>query len=220
MRACYLYMIVPLIVELLVLIIIPVLLIYYRIVPYKYRLKIMVLMTAVVVGIILFEGWSLERVGLRLDNISSALPAYLLYLLFGSLCILLLARHLGVKPVKRWWKDPHFQYFFLLASFFQELVFRGFFIVELQDVVSSSLIVVLLNALIFTFIHIIYSVNPQVLFGTFLSGVLFAVVYISYPNLILISLTHAMFNFLVVLHGIFTQEHKETVKPVLETVRV
>ncbi|MGM5481594.1 MAG: CPBP family intramembrane glutamic endopeptidase [Nanobdellota archaeon] len=200
-------MVVPLIIELLVLIVIPVLLIYFKVIPYKHRFKTMAAVVALMVGFIIYEGWSLERLGIRFDNILTALPEYLIYLVAGTIFIVLLARHYGAKPQKGWWKDSHFKYFFLIASFFQELVFRGFFIVELQDFISSPVLVVLFNAAIFTFIHIIYSVNPQVLFGTFLSGILFALIYITAPNLILITLTHAIFNFLVVMYGVFTKEH-------------
>lgn len=199
-------MVFPLVLELALLIIVPVLLIYYRIIPYRFRYTTMMSIVAIVLGIVVFEGWSFERLGLRLDNLSSTLPAYLIFIVVGVVMILLFTRYFGYTPQKKWWKDPHFQYFFLVSSFLQEFIFRGFFIAELDDFLHSGLVIVLLNAIIFTFIHIIYSVDVYVLMGTFLMGCLSATMYILFPNLILITIAHVILNFLIVLHGTFRED--------------
>ncbi|MFW6378932.1 MAG: CPBP family intramembrane glutamic endopeptidase [Nanoarchaeota archaeon] len=199
-------MVFPLIMEIALLVILPVLLIYFGIIPYKNRYHTMMVVVAIILSIVVFEGWSFERVGIRLDNISTTVVPYLLVTLIGSVAILIFVSYKGLKPQKRWWADPHFQYFFLISSLLQEFVFRSFFIAELQDVLASGFVIIILNALIFTFIHIIYSVDISVLTGTFLTGSLLAWLYVAYPNLILITISHAILNFLIVLYGNFRKE--------------
>jgi len=92
-------------------------------------------------------------------------------------------------------------FLFVFVSFFQELAYRGFLIPKLMLLFNNPLLVILFNALIFMFVHIIYKNRLVNLSITFIMGIIFAWSYFYMPNLILITISHAILNFFGVLYG-------------------
>jgi membrane protease YdiL (CAAX protease family) len=155
-------------------------------------------------GIVSQEKWSLKKLGLRFDNLKKCATPYLLFTLFGTLGILLLATVLKRGVVSNWWMLQHFQYKFLIVSFVQELAFRGFLIPRLKSIFVSPKAVILINALLFAFIHIVFPQPLQLLPLGMIGGIGFATIYYYYPNLLLITASHAVLNFFVVLFCFFS----------------
>jgi membrane protease YdiL (CAAX protease family) len=154
-------------------------------------------------GIIRREEWSLKEMGIRHDNLKKALPFYLVFTILG-IVILLLIKDLAELPkitdkafiIKTW-------VFFLPISFFQEFAFRSFLIPRLKSVFHNKYTIIFINAILFTFLHIIYPNMAVVLPLIFVSGLLFAWLYLKYPNLVLISISHSILNILAMLLGFF-----------------
>jgi membrane protease YdiL (CAAX protease family) len=85
----------------------------------------------------------------------------------------------------------------------QEIAYRGFLFPKLQELSQKWWVVIGANTVLFTFLHIIYPIPGIMLPVAFFSGLALSIMYRYYPNLILISLAHAVLNFIAVLHGFF-----------------
>jgi membrane protease YdiL (CAAX protease family) len=85
----------------------------------------------------------------------------------------------------------------------QEIAYRGFLFPKLKELTNSWLVIIFVNTILFTILHAIYPMPGLMLPVAFISGLALAVMYRFYPNLILISLSHAILNFIAVLHGFF-----------------
>lgn len=90
--------------------------------------------------------------------------------------------------------------------FVQELLFRGFLIPKLEVFISSFFFVALANAILFMLMHTIYSVKFIDLLFIFIEGFLLAMIYIFYPNLLLITLAHSVHNYIAVFYKYFVAE--------------
>lgn len=191
---------------LVVLFIVPVILLYFKIIPFRYRVHTLTLITLASVVIILSEKWGLDKLGLAVGSISSYWAPYLLFTVTLAAIAYVFARLLKRKAKPEWWRDTHFIYGFVIVSVLQEFIFRGFLIPELQSFISTTLLVIAVNALLFGFMHVIYSDDVPVLTGIFLGGIGFAAMYIYFPSLILVIISHAILNFLVVYFGFLSQE--------------
>jgi membrane protease YdiL (CAAX protease family) len=146
------------------------------------------------------SNWSWKKLGLRSDNLKKSFLPYLIGTLFGVVVLIGLALLLRRSPAHGWYLEPHFQFFFLLSSAFQEFTYRGYLVPKLEKMFTSSALQVLVNALLFTFLHSFFP-NPQLVLPlTFIAGLVFTVVYKKYPNLYLITLAHSVLNFITVLY--------------------
>ncbi len=186
-----------------VIFVLPVLLLYFGLVPESWRIVVLFISSLFIYGIIKYERWEQKDFGYRIDNFRHALLPYTAFTLVGVTLIIWFADQNGMTPVEGWWTNPHFLYLFLIVSFLQEFAFRGFLIPLLKKVFKDRLGIVLINALLFTLIHILYPVPTIMLPLAFIGGLGFATLYMIYPNLILISLAHAVLNFVAVLFGFF-----------------
>lgn len=186
--------------------ILPVFLIYRNVIPFRYKVHTLGLVALLSVIIVPLKGWGMEKLGLQPHAVGEHAIPYFLFTGGLGVALLIIAKLTKRTGKERWWKDSHFVYGFIVVSVLQEFVFRGFLIPELQLIFSSTTLIILSNALLFTFMHSIYSDNLPTLTMIFLGGIGFAAMYIYFPSLILISISHAILNFIVVYFGFFTQK--------------
>lgn len=182
----------------------PVILLYLRIVPVKYRFTVLTLVSTAVLWVVIQEQWTLESLGIRTDNLSQTVTPYIIFAILGAIVVIALAKYLHRKPLDNWWTKSHFLFLFIPISVLQEFAFRGFLMPKLAEVFTSPSLVILINSLLFSFLHIIYPNQKLLLPVAFLGGLGFAGMYYFYPNLILISLAHMVVNFVAVLYQFFT----------------
>jgi membrane protease YdiL (CAAX protease family) len=183
--------------------VLPVFLLYFHIIPVGWRMVLLALSALLIYGIIRKEEWSYEKMGIRHDNFKKAFPFYLLFTAIGLALLFLLDAKLGMPNVET--KKYVFQtwLFFIPISFFQEFAFRTFLLERLREIYPNKFLIIFLNAILFTLIHIIY---PNLGIGlplAFISGIFFAWLYLKYPNLVLVSISHAVLNITAVLLGFF-----------------
>ena len=190
--------------QILLIFVLPVLLIYFKILPSSWRMILLVVSSLFIYGIIRHEHWTYEDMGVRHDNFKKALPFYLLFTVV-SLVVLFAIDHSVAMP-----REIYTKFFFIRtlllfvpSSFFQEFAFRSFLMPRLKLIFSNNYYVILANALLFTLMHIIYFSLGLVLPLVFVSGIFFSWFYSKYPNLILISLAHSALNVTAVLLGFF-----------------
>lgn len=183
--------------------IIPILLIYYNILEKGWRVYILILISIFIAFILKKEHWTMPALGLSTHTFKKYLIPYLIFILIGVSSIIFFADNLEMEPQSAWWTKPHFLFLFLVVSVLQEFAYRGFLIPKLKRVFSDRLGVVLINALIFTLLHIIYPIPQIMLPLAFAGGLALATLYMKYPNLVLISIAHSVLNFVAVLYGFF-----------------
>jgi membrane protease YdiL (CAAX protease family) len=190
--------------EIFLLFVSPVLLLYLEVVPLEKRFWLILFLLLYIVSVVFKEKWGVKELGFRTDNIKTAALPYLLFTTVGVVGIVILALFLGKNPVSNWWQKSHFLYGFLLLSFIQELGFRGFLIPRLKSIFNSPYLVIGVNGLLFAFIHVVFPNAVQLFPLGIVSGVSFATIYYYYPNLYLVTLSHAVMNFLAVLFCFFS----------------
>jgi len=187
----------------------PIVLIYYKMIPFSLRLWTLGIFFSFSILIILQERWPLKTLGIRLDNIKSALAPYAIFVIMGLAFLFWLSRFISYGLPAQWWRETHF-FLFIPVSIAQEVPYRGFLFPRLATIIASAPIIIVVNATLFAFLHIIYPHKKFNLLLGFISGVGFAFIYYLFPNLILISLAHIILNFTAIVLGFFTLTTTET----------
>lgn len=107
-------------------------------------------------GIITREKWNYEEMGLRHDNFKKAIPFYLFFTIIGIILLFLISHKLNIPSLKDKSYIIQTWIFFIPISVFQEFAFRSFLISRLKILYTNNLVIILINAILFTLIHIIY----------------------------------------------------------------
>jgi membrane protease YdiL (CAAX protease family) len=198
------------ILQVILIFILPVYLLYKKIIPFKYRLHTLFTIFLIVVFFVLIEGFTFYDLGIRFDNIDIHLYPYIAFTVLVSVAIIYLSRNvLKREHYIHYWNEKRFHFFiFLPLCFLQEFIFRGYLIPKLFEIFNSSMIVAFVNALLFMYIHIIYSSKKIDLLFVFLEGFLLATIYILYPNLIFVTIAHSVHNFIAIFYKFFVDEKK------------
>ncbi len=189
-------------VQILYLYIIPTLLIYYGIIPPGFRVIILLLITLLLLGIIKHDLWTHSDVGIQKDYMKDIVP-YIIFTLGGIGFIVWLSTIVPHSPLVEWWENAKFLLLFIPISILQEIIFRGVLMNMLRRAFVSPIFIIILNASLFSLIHVIYLNSVFVLPLTFIGGIGFAWIYYKYPNLILISASHTILNFIAMILGFF-----------------
>jgi len=183
--------------------ILPISLIKLKIIPSRFRLALLLGIFILLAGFIYLQGISLIQLGIKTNNLFSAITPYLSSVIISVLVLIVLSKVMRKKSAEKWYEDPHFLFLFIPISFAQQFLFQGFILFKLTSVFSST-IAIIITALIFGYMHTIYP-EPffSMILGT-LAGLLFATLYAIYPNLLLVSITHSILNFTAVYLGFFS----------------
>jgi membrane protease YdiL (CAAX protease family) len=200
--------------------ILPPLMIYARLLPPIFGFKLLFVPFKVhtiflsFIGLLIiissyFEGLTLFDLGIRFDNFKVSFLPYLFVTIFALFVIFIYTKKKKKKPRFTKGLKSHFLGMFLVVSIFQEFAYRAYLIPKLLSLTSSIFLVIVLNALLFVFLHSIFLEKKEITILLFFFGLIFASVYVFYPNLILASISHAILNFMVVLYGFFVRENKE-----------
>ena len=148
-----------------------------------------------VIFVFIFEKWSLKKIGIRIDNLKASLPSYLLVTLCCFSAIVIASKLLQKEPMANWQIHSFFQYIFFLSALVQEVGFRSFFLTKLLEIFQSPLLAILFHAIVFGVSHLIFP-YPFILFlATTGLGIVYGLLYYYRPNLILITLSHAVLTF-------------------------
>jgi membrane protease YdiL (CAAX protease family) len=185
--------------QIFILFIFPILLFLFDVIPLFYIFEALLMVSVFAVCIIVLEGWSWRDLGIRIDNCANAFVPYLVLTILVVIGTLVLANALGQKT-QIILGNPHFQYDFLLLSFLQEFLFRSFLILKLKSLFRSPFFVIIVNGLLFGFLHVIFPDAILLFFLTFFLGGMFSFVYFYRPNLILATVAHSVINFVAVFY--------------------
>ncbi|MCX6755520.1 MAG: lysostaphin resistance A-like protein [Candidatus Nomurabacteria bacterium] len=192
-----------LIAQIFIVFILPVLFIDIGIISLNQRIYILVILVSLLFIVLIAEKWTFIMLGISNYRIKKFIIPYTIFTLATVVFISFFGEKIGNEEVANWWRHSHFLYGFFIVSLFQEVGYRGYLIPALGKLISKPWIVVIVNALIFMFLH---SIFPNPLIGlplAFVGGLGFAIMYMRYPSLPLIIISHSIINFAVVLYGFF-----------------
>lgn len=187
--------------QIFLLLIFPVLLLIFRLIPLNLRGAVLVVVVLATVYLIFKEKMKAKSLGFRTDNFKQSLLPYTAFTLLSLVVLASLVVILGKKPLDNWWTYSHLQWAFLPISFVQEFVYRAYFQTKLQKVLQPSL-AILITATLYSAMHVLWK-DPLIIALTFGSGLGWGYLWYKYPNLYLISLSHTVLNYLIILFGFF-----------------
>jgi len=189
-------------IQILYLYIIPTLLLYFNVIPKDLRVLMLFAVAILLFGIVKHAKWSYFDIGVHENFMKDIIP-YSLVTIGGVLFLIWLAQIVPHEPFLNWWKNLRFLLLFIPISVLQEIVFRGILMNMLERAFRSPIFIIALNAGVFAFMHVIYLNSMFVLPMTFIAGIAFAWMYYKYKNLILISVSHTILNFVAMILGFF-----------------
>ena len=189
-------------VQILYLYIIPVLLLYYKVLPGNFRFLMLFAVAILLYGIVKNDHWTYRDLGIKRDFMKDIIP-YLLFTVGGVFFLIWLSQIVPHEPFLKWWRNIQFLLLFIPISVLQEIVFRGVLMNMLRRAFSSPIFIIILNASVFALMHVIYLNSVFVLPMTFIAGIGFAWMYYRYQNLTLISVAHTILNFTAMILGFF-----------------
>ena len=189
-------------IQIFYLFLLPVFFLYFDIIPKDFRLVTFASISALLIGIIHQSKWTYKDLGI-IKKWHKDLGPYLLFTLAGMLFLYWLANLVPHDPFLKWWVNWRFLVLFIPISVLQEVVFRGILMRMLKSAFDNFYIIIFINAVVFAVMHMIYVNHLLVLPLTFIGGIAFAWMYLKYPNLILISISHTIFNFVAMILGFF-----------------
>ena len=192
--------------EIIYLFIVPVVLIYFNIIPIEWRAIVLMVVSIIIFRIMRHGKWTREMMGLAHTARVPALIVYGIATVLGVVLIKRYAQSVGFAPLDLSDLSQSWQLllFFIPLSVLQEVAYRGFLVQRLKEFSFAKWQRIAMNAALFTLLHIIYPFPHIMLPLAFVGGVIFAVLYEKYPDLLLICVMHAAVNFTAVLFGFFT----------------
>lgn len=183
--------------------VVPIVLLYFNILPVSWRIVMLAVNALLIYGIITREHWTHEDMGVHTQNFKKSFPFYLFFTIVGLVALFLIDHKMNMPDIDTTNYIIRTWIFFLPISFFQEFAFRSFLIPRLKELYDNTFVIVFINAILFTLMHIIY---PNLGIGlpiAFVSGIFFAWLYVKHPNLLLITISHSILNITAVLLGFF-----------------
>ncbi len=139
-----------------------------------------------------------KMLGLRIDNIKSAMLANLAFVIVGSLFILIVREFNLVRyvldniPPASW-----YILYALLLGPIQEFIFRGFLFARLNSSGINPLFRIIISGLLFGFIHLIYGDIWTLIFAT-IFGICLSIIYYYKPNLYAAIFSHSIIGALAI----------------------
>ncbi len=192
--------------EIVYLFVVPVVLIYLGVIPYEWRIIILLCITLLMVGIIRYQHWTKVQLGLEKPFAPRTLFAWGAFTLIAAIGIIAYARRFGFEHITlfRWQESWRLVLFFIPLSVLQEVAYRAFLTERLRHFSFSFWHRIFLNAALFTLLHIIYPYAAITLPIAFVGGVLFSWLYEKYPSLLLACIAHCVVNFIAVYFRFFS----------------
>lgn len=141
-----------------------------------------------------------KTLGIRTDNLKQCFIPYLIFTIFSSVALFVFFKisnaHVFLNSL---WHNLYPNLLMLiLIAFIQEFLFRSLLMGYLREKLNSPLLIIVINSLVFSLIHLIFPFKTVLIPGSFIAGLGFATMFYYYPNLFLITASHAFLNYLLV----------------------
>jgi uncharacterized protein len=181
---------------------VPTTLIWLEIIPFKYRFYAFFFILMGFIFYCFLRSYSFYELGFRTDNLRNSLHWNLLFCAVGAVCLYIICKAGLLRPRNaNYLPYAYAAYIFLLGPV-QEVVFRGILFAEMKRIhVLDFRWILIVSTLPFCFLHIIYR-QPSLLLITFVSGIVWGVIFRRWPNIWGISLSHSLLGSLAMFFGV------------------
>lgn len=179
----------------------PVGLYWADVIPFEYRHYSLFAIFMFAVVYVILRGYNFYDLGVRLDNINSALRWSLIptVALAAIMLICYMQGWIRQPTIPEW---PLFAIFYVLVSSpVQEFLFRGLLFYEMGVLRLHPSLQVLLSASTYCFMHIIYE-DALTLVVTAVIGIVWGQLYLQCPNVWGIALSHALLGIVAIYVGL------------------
>ena len=136
-------------VQILYLYLIPIMLLYYKVIPSNFRILTLLVVTFFIYGIARYEKWENKDFGIQKNWHKYYLP-YLIFTIAGVILLLIVEEIEISSPMLNWWHNARFLLLFIPLSVIQELIFRGVLMNMLRRVFVNKWFIIILNATVFS----------------------------------------------------------------------
>lgn len=194
---------IEIVLQTIIVFIFPIFLIRIGVIPVEKRVLVLIILVAMLGAVLIAEKWKPDMLGFEIKTFKKYFLCYAIFTLVGVIALSSFGEKIGHEEVVRWWHYKHFLYLFLVVSFLQEIAYRGYLIPVLGVFSKNPFFIVFANALFFMFLHSIFPNGIIMLPLAFVGGLGFAILYMKYPNIWLVVLSHSVLNFYAVLYGFF-----------------
>lgn len=168
---------------------------------------------AVLLGIAIYAGsaifyrkWTRHDLGFRKDTLIFWKP-YLVWTILATLAIVAVHQVLHMPAIV--WDHITLAKLVIISfllSCIQEFLYRGYLFRLFQDITHHMGLVVIINIIVFTYMHTMFPHWEIIIPLTAAGGILFALLYKKYPNVYLVSGMHCVLNFTALYLGFFPVE--------------
>jgi len=180
----------------------PVMLIWSGIVPFACRFYVLAVVLANFIVFGLCRGYRLRDLGYTLARFRDALRWNLLFCLLGGIGLYLTYRTGTLMPRGYSYSLAGFLFYIFLLAPVQELIFRGILFAEMKRCqIIDPKAMLLISATTFSFLHVIYN-HPPLLLITFVSGLVWGMLYLRWPSLWGVTLSHSLLGALAMALGV------------------
>jgi uncharacterized protein len=187
---------------LLITLYLPVIFLWTGIIPFGYRFCILL---PGLTGFLLYcarHHHSCRELGFRTDTLKTSFQTNLQFLITGVLGLLLMFPHNLFQPQDIYiFPHSYLIYFFFLAPI-QEVVFRSLLFAEMKRAqITDERLLLIISTLSFCFLHLIYH-NLPLLVISGISGYIWGVIYIRWPNIWSVTFSHSLLGALAMYLGV------------------
>ncbi len=181
---------------------VPVLLIWSGLIPFAYRFQVLAAVLLVLVAHGVHRGFDRRELGFTLAHSRQALGWNLFFLVVGAITLFALDRAGWTMPLHSGYPLTAFLFYLFFLGPVQEIIFRSILFAEMRKsgIVDGKWLV-LISTCTFCFLHIIYH-NPAVLLLTLVSGLVWGVLFLRWPSIWGVSLSHSLLGALAMFLGI------------------
>jgi len=150
-----------------------------------------------------------EQIGIFIPSIDQSIiylftTIFICFLLWSFNKFLFKFKHNSFNLHKKW--INHIFFYLIISAPAQEFLFRSFLYFSLLQMGALTLIsMTVISSLLFTTAHIVFEDNLFIL-GTFVMGAIWGFIYFFIPNLILISLSHAIVGLFAFKQGFIKKD--------------
>lgn len=181
---------------------IPVLLVWSGGIPFSYRFYVLAAVLLSFLLLTVARGYGFRELGITLTGSLPSLRWNILFCAGGAIGLLLLHGQGIAMPRGYDYSLACFLFYIFFLSPVQELIFRGVLFAEMRRCrITHPFWMLLISASTFCFLHIIYN-HPPLLVITFFSGVVWGFMYLRWPSIWGLALSHSVLGSLAMLLGV------------------
>lgn len=182
--------------------ILPPLLIWFGLLPFEYRFVVLIVVAGLLAAVSYRRKYALCILGIRNDTLRMSLfwNGILTAVLVIGLVLAYYCDWIRPPTVPAW--SLFFGFYLFISTPAQEFIFRGYLFAEMnRSGISSRLMRIVISSVLYSWMHVIYN-DVLTLVVTLCMGLVWGFIYDRYPNLMAVSLSHAVLGVISILSGV------------------